>query len=45
MASWMITMIGDPLYTPYKINPALAVEDLPARLQPIFKNPATKPVP
>jgi uncharacterized protein (TIGR03790 family) len=34
--SWRISMIGDPLYTPYKVNPVLAVEDLPARLQPIF---------
>jgi hypothetical protein len=32
MTSWMISMIGDPLYTPYKTNPPLAVEDLPARL-------------
>ena len=40
MTSWMISMIGDPLYTPYKTNPALAVEDLPPRLQEIFKKPA-----
>jgi uncharacterized protein (TIGR03790 family) len=37
--SWMISMIGDPLYTPYKTNPPLAVEDLPPRLQAIFKKP------
>jgi uncharacterized protein (TIGR03790 family) len=37
--SWMISMIGDPLYTPYKINPALTVEDLPPRLQGIFRSP------
>jgi uncharacterized protein (TIGR03790 family) len=33
MTSWMISMIGDPLYTPFKNDPALAVQDLPARLQ------------
>ncbi len=37
MTSWMNSLIGDPLYTPYKTNPALAVEDLPPRLQVIFK--------
>ena len=40
MTSWMNALIGDPLYTPYKTNPALAVEDLPDRLQAIFKKPA-----
>ena len=39
MTSWMNALIGDPLYTPYKTNPALAVEDLPARLQAIFQKP------
>lgn len=44
MASWMISMIGDPLYTPYKNNPALTVEDLPVRLQGIFASaPPTRP--
>jgi len=33
MASWRIAMIGDPLYTPFKANPALNVEALPAALQ------------
>ncbi len=27
--SWMINFIGDPLYCPYKADPALRVEDLP----------------
>ena len=40
MTSWMNALIGDPLYTPYKINPALAIEDLPERLQPLFKKTA-----
>ncbi len=39
MSSWMITMIGDPLYTPYQKNPALAVGDLPDRLKEIFAEP------
>jgi hypothetical protein len=29
----MITYIGDPLYTPYKLNPPLKVEDLPPGLR------------
>jgi uncharacterized protein (TIGR03790 family) len=33
MASWMIGAVGDPLYTPYKTNPALDVKDLPERLR------------
>ncbi|HSI32812.1 MAG TPA: TIGR03790 family protein [Tepidisphaeraceae bacterium] len=33
LASWRITMVGDPLYTPYKARPGLKVEDLPAALR------------
>lgn len=33
MTSWMMSMIGDPLYTPFKVNPPLAVSDLPITLQ------------
>jgi uncharacterized protein (TIGR03790 family) len=33
MTSWMISFIGDPLYTPYKLNPPMAVEDLPPGLR------------
>jgi uncharacterized protein (TIGR03790 family) len=33
MTSWQISMIGDPLYTPYKANPQFKVEDLPDYLQ------------
>jgi uncharacterized protein (TIGR03790 family) len=29
LTSWMINFIGDPLYCPYKADPALRVEDLP----------------
>jgi uncharacterized protein (TIGR03790 family) len=42
MASWRMSAIGDPLYTPYKVNPALAVKDLPVRLQALFNKPATQ---
>lgn len=42
LASWMISFIGDPLYTPYQKNPAIAVEDLPPRLKAIFASPATR---
>lgn len=41
MASWMICAIGDPLYTPYKVNPQLKVEDLPERLRAILEPDAT----
>jgi len=29
LTSWMITVIGDPLYRPFKLNPAMRREDLP----------------
>lgn len=32
-SSWMQTCIGDPLYTPYRRDPAIAVGELPADLQ------------
>jgi uncharacterized protein (TIGR03790 family) len=42
-ASWMMSMIGDPLYVPYKTNPALRIQDLPVRLRGVFDRPATQP--
>lgn len=33
MVSWMQVLVGDPLYNPYKQDPALAMADLPARLR------------
>jgi len=33
VSSWMIALIGDPLYTPYKMNPQMKVEDIPADLR------------
>lgn len=33
MVSWKMLAIGDPLYTPFKSNPAMRVEDLPASLR------------
>jgi len=33
MTSWMLTCVGDPLYTPFKTNSPLRVADLPAPLQ------------
>ena len=43
MASWKQGLIGDPLYTPYKTNPALAVADLPGRMKVIFAgSPSTR---
>jgi hypothetical protein len=49
MTSWMINMIGDPLYTPYKVNPQIKPEDLPELLRnalepmPHIALPATRP--
>jgi uncharacterized protein (TIGR03790 family) len=42
LSSWMITMIGDPLYTPYKVNPQLKIEDLPKSLQAAFETGENK---
>lgn len=43
-SSWMQTCIGDPLYNPYKIDPPLKVDDLPADLRgAISSDPATQP--
>lgn len=36
MCSWKQGLIGDPLYAPYRVDPSLKVEDLPARLRVIF---------
>jgi uncharacterized protein (TIGR03790 family) len=33
LTSWMVTCIGDPLYRPYRANPALKVHDLPEELR------------
>jgi uncharacterized protein (TIGR03790 family) len=37
MVSWQIAMIGDPLYTPYKLHPPLAPEALDEALQGALK--------
>lgn len=41
-ASWMITMIGDPLYTPFKARPAMELDSLPEGLRPVAR-PTTRP--
>ena len=48
LTSWMVSCVGDPLYTPYKANPVLKMEDLPDRLWPAFSDapaPARGPAP
>lgn len=43
-ASWMMLLIGDPLYRPFAANPQLKVEDvLPAELLPIKPIPTSQP--
>jgi len=45
MASWMLSMIGDPLYRPFAAHPALDVADLPGDLRrAITPTATTQPV-
>ena len=32
LVSWKMCVVGDPLYTPYRTNPPLKVQDLPERM-------------
>lgn len=43
LASWMQTLIGDPLYTPYKVNPPLDVANLPQGLEEALTPPESAP--
>jgi uncharacterized protein (TIGR03790 family) len=43
LTSWRVVLIGDPLYTPYKQNPPLAVADLPPYLRMLFSQATTQP--
>lgn len=36
--SWQMSLVGDPLYTPFKTRPALAPIDLPLKLQPAVQS-------
>jgi uncharacterized protein (TIGR03790 family) len=38
MVSWMQCFIGDPLYNPYKQNPAISDLDLPLQLREVLEN-------
>jgi uncharacterized protein (TIGR03790 family) len=50
MVSWMQDCIADPLYTPYKHNPPLKVQDLPVPLRSLLEpagaltRPGTRPM-
>jgi uncharacterized protein (TIGR03790 family) len=35
-ASWMMCLLGDPLYTPYRLDPVLKPEDLPIPLRRVI---------
>ncbi len=37
LVSWKMTMVGDPLYQPYKAHPALRMADIPSRLLPLVQ--------
>jgi uncharacterized protein (TIGR03790 family) len=41
--SWMVSMIGDPLYRPFRKEPAILPADLPAPLRRALDAPATQP--
>jgi len=43
LTSWMMCLIGDPLYTPFKVDPALRPEDLPPDLQPVLASNSSRP--
>lgn len=43
LLSWRITMVGDPLYTPFKKNPAISSDVLPARMRGIFAGRTAAP--
>jgi uncharacterized protein (TIGR03790 family) len=43
LTSWMNTCIGDPLYRPFKVNPALRRTDLPERLKQALPGNAGAP--
>jgi uncharacterized protein (TIGR03790 family) len=45
MTSWMMSMIGDPLYKPFAKNPQMQLDDLPHGLRDVFLQAATRPVP
>jgi uncharacterized protein (TIGR03790 family) len=34
LASWVMVLVGDPLYNPFKSKPELSESDLPERLRP-----------
>ena len=43
---WVLVLVGDPLYNPFRNNPQLAESDLPDRLRPRAPSPGpAKPVP
>jgi uncharacterized protein (TIGR03790 family) len=39
LVSWKMALIGDPLYVPYRTNPAIKVEALPPEMQGMFTGP------
>jgi uncharacterized protein (TIGR03790 family) len=45
MASWRQCLVGDPLYTPFKMNPQFRVTDLPPALQTVFAGPSSASIP
>ncbi len=40
--SWMMCCVGDPLYTPFKVNPLLKPEDLPPLLRRALDDPVSR---
>ena len=43
LVSWKMSIVGDPLYIPFKTNPALSPSDLPLQMQGIFAHSTSAP--
>jgi hypothetical protein len=39
--SWVMVLVGDPLYNPFQANPPLKTEPMPDRWRPLFGESAS----
>jgi uncharacterized protein (TIGR03790 family) len=39
LTSWKMCLVGDPLYTPYKVDPHMEIPDVPEHLRGAFESP------
>jgi hypothetical protein len=45
MTSWMMSLVGDPLYTPFKVNPQIREDQLSDLLKRALQPDAPLPTP